>query len=1011
MRQLLLAGLVAILVGCQSGPPPAPPALSLDEAKKVSAAFATVMVAPPRKIDDITAILDQQKPDESYRTAVNTKLRLTPPSAANNKTLSDFYGEQADISMEAGLSAQALEKARESVRLAREANDREALTRALGRLLAVEAYLGHDTLDTAQEQLRTSTSDGWSIMALTTLTQASLRQADLEGAKGWVSRSDAIFARYKLQQRAPSTIADVRANVTNSHASLEASIGHYAEAERYIRSSVEDVRLWRDPSATASGAATNSGAERADFRLSVRTRFLVNLLVTQGRLPEAEEVARESLIYNLRRTGRTSPTTANSIGTLAYVLASQGRFIDAERLSLAEIETREALGIPTMEAGNRLGDLLAVQGRGSEAKAKYQGTYESLPHVMALYDVGDAADGLALAQRIGDHRSRMLGEDSYQAAFARGFIAAGLALQGNDSAAADVFRLAFEASRPTDTPMIQVQRRYVAEAHLRLLAKPDNPPSDSVAQAFRVADALRAAGTDRAVSASLVRAHLPDSELAELARREQDARREVSARQEILANALSQIAEEQNGAAVASLRADIEKLKQAQATLAQELEHRYPEYARLMNPPPASVEQARAALTGGEALVALYVGQRESYVWALRKEGPVAFAKVPLTLEQLARKVEQLRRALDPNVAALGEIPPFDVALGHEFYAVLLKPVESGWKGAKRLIVVPSGPLAQVPFSLLVTQAVAQPKHERGALFSEYQQIPFLAREVAITQVPSVAVLVSLRSLAPTTATRKPFVGFGDPWFSVGQAQAAELGKVAVADTRGFKVRASPETQRLATARLDALPRLPDTALEVTEIAQTLHADMKTDVYLGPAANEWQVRSMKLDDRRVVMFATHGLQVGDLDGLDQPALALSAPSVAKVDGDGLLTVEKILGLTLNADWVVLSACNTAAGDGAGAEAVSGLGRAFFYAGARALLVTNWPVETTSARKLTTTLFQKQAQDPQLSRAEALRQSMLSLLDGPGATDAAGKTLYTYAHPIFWAPYSIVGDGQ
>lgn len=76
---------------------------------------------------------------------------------------------------------------------------------------------------------------------------------------------------------------------------------------------------------------------------------------------------------------------------------------------------------------------------------------------------------------------------------------------------------------------------------------------------------------------------------------------------------------------------------------------------------------------------------------------------------------------------------------------------------------------------------------------------------------------------------------------------------------------------------------------------------------------------------------------------------------------------EILGLKLNADWVVLSACNTAAADGAGAEAVSGLGRAFFYAGARALLVSNWPVETTSAKALTTNLFKRQAKDPALTR--------------------------------------------
>jgi CHAT domain-containing protein len=107
---------------------------------------------------------------------------------------------------------------------------------------------------------------------------------------------------------------------------------------------------------------------------------------------------------------------------------------------------------------------------------------------------------------------------------------------------------------------------------------------------------------------------------------------------------------------------------------------------------------------------------------------------------------------------------------------------------------------------------------------------------------------------------------------------------------------------------------------------------------------------------------------------------------------------------------VLSACNTAAGAGAGAEAASGLGSAFFYAGTRALLVTNWSVHSASARELTTDLFLRQGADPNLSRAEALRQAMIALLDGPGMVDSSGNTVFTYAHPLFWAPYSVIGDG-
>ncbi len=198
--------------------------------------------------------------------------------------------------------------------------------------------------------------------------------------------------------------------------------------------------------------------------------------------------------------------------------------------------------------------------------------------------------------------------------------------------------------------------------------------------------------------------------------------------------------------------------------------------------------------------------------------------------------------------------------------------------------------------------------------------------------------------------------------------------------------------------QLAQLPRLPDTAEELKSIALALQADPSKVLNLGKDANENNVKTMNLSKFKIVAFATHGLVPGELDGLSQPALALTAPAVADTDGDGLLTMEEILALKLDADWVVLSACNTAAGAVAGAEAASGLGRAFFYAGTRALLLTNWSVHSESARELITDLFKRQADDPKLTRGEALRQAMISLVDGAGYVGADGKAEFAYAHP-------------
>ena len=110
--------------------------------------------------------------------------------------------------------------------------------------------------------------------------------------------------------------------------------------------------------------------------------------------------------------------------------------------------------------------------------------------------------------------------------------------------------------------------------------------------------------------------------------------------------------------------------------------------------------------------------------------------------------------------------------------------------------------------------------------------------------------------------------------------------------------------------------------------------------------------------------------------MTQPALGADGAEVAGVEGDGLLTMEEILTLKLDADWVVLSACNTGAGAGAGAEAASGLGRAFFYAGTRAILVTNWSVHSQSARELVSDLFRRQAARFQAHAGGGAAQAMM-----------------------------------
>lgn len=162
------------------------------------------------------------------------------------------------------------------------------------------------------------------------------------------------------------------------------------------------------------------------------------------------------------------------------------------------------------------------------------------------------------------------------------------------------------------------------------------------------------------------------------------------------------------------------------------------------------------------------------------------------------------------------------------------------------------------------------------------------------------------------------------------------------------------------------------------------------------------MKQTRLADYSIVYFATHGLVAGDIKGLAEPSLVLSIPKEPTDLDDGLLTASEVAQLKLNADWVVLSACNTIAGDKPGAEALSGLARSFFYAGAKSLLVSHWAVASDAATRLTTSTFDILKSSPGLGRSEALRQAMLGYLNDTSAA--------TNAYPAYWGPFALIGEG-
>ncbi|WP_339027478.1 CHAT domain-containing protein [Bradyrhizobium symbiodeficiens] len=1014
-------------------------------------------VAPPRSIADITAVLDGDRPDEKMIAELKSDADAVPTGKESRQDLAQLYFDRANARAQLGRLAEAVADADKAAEVGRGAVGPNLLGRIL-QLQSLQHALAGDpkrSLEIMQRLLRESASmpgaKGLQFNTNRGIASVLIQMGDVAQAEGYLRRSQAA-----IQEARTSGHPNWRASYAKFGQGWEGELelgralifearGQFADAEVAYR----NAELRKRASTKALLEADNPPAET--ILLQAIDGIILNqarMKAKQGRLAEAEVDARRALLSRLKDTGKYNSVTPRFVMGLAGILVDQGRYEEAEKLGRVALEIANKVGVPedsqaTVQVLSQLAGILTLRRQNAEAGAMFaridkavtgwdprrRQVFELNPsRILSLYGSGQLDAGIAAAEQLVKKQIARVGENHFDAASARGTLAMGLMRAGRDAEAIGEYKAAIpvmmaganENADDENTTVVAARSQRlqaIVESYLMLLARAEGTNKTVGEETFSLADAIRGRSVQQALAASSARAAAKDPALAELVRKEQDLTKQVNAQLGTLNNVLALPAAERDDKGVAQIQASIAALRGQRDKARQEIKQKFPIYADLVSPRPPSVADIRATLADDEAMLSFYFGQNASFVWAVPKSGPVAFAAVPAKIGDIESKIRKLREALEPQAAMISDIPPFDLALGNELYELLLKPVESGWKPAKNLIVVTNGALGLLPLSLLPTAKVEVAADE-DPLFVGYRNVPWLARTHAVSTVPSAAALRTLRQLPPGKPGRGDLVAFGDPYFNRDQQAEADAGeKVQVADaggnvTRGgpLKRRNSPKLEGVDSAELGLLPRLPDTADELKSIALALQADPSKVLFLGKDATESAVKTMNLSGFRILAFATHGLIPGELNGLTQPALALSSPAVTGEGGDGLLTMEEILGLKLDADWVILSACNTGAGAGAGAEAASGLGRAFFYAGTRALLVTNWSVHSQSARQLVTDLFKRQADDPKLSRSEALRQAAMALVDGPGYLNSEGKTEFAYAHPLFWAPYTIIGDG-
>jgi CHAT domain-containing protein len=341
-------------------------------------------------------------------------------------------------------------------------------------------------------------------------------------------------------------------------------------------------------------------------------------------------------------------------------------------------------------------------------------------------------------------------------------------------------------------------------------------------------------------------------------------------------------------------------------------------------------------------------------------------------------RIDPLRASIEATDSG---IPKFNTDAAQHVYADTLAPVEPAMNGATSLIVVPAGPLLSLPFGVLLTGP-----GDPNALATA----PWLIKRVAITHVPAAANFVSLRKVAATSRASQPWFGLGD-FQPIGLAQAE---------------RSFPGSTCQDSAQLFAgLPRLPFARREL-DATRALLGGSAADEMLGQSFTVPNVLKADLRGFRVLHFAAHALLPSELRCESEPAIITSDPPGATDASGALLTASKVSTMTLDADVVILSACNSGGPGGeTGGESLSGLARSFFYAGARAMMVTHWSVNDQAAAYIVASTMAKLRSGEAGGVAGALRSAELGMLE-----QAGGKFPADVAHPFYWAPFAVIGEG-
>ena len=837
--------------------------------------------------------------------------------------------------------------------------------------------------------------------------------AIMYNAQGQDAQAEPLFKRsLAIQEKAFGPEHRDVATTLNNLANVYGDQGQYAQAEPLIKRAlaIREKVL---------------GPEHPSVAHSLST--LAGLYVRQGQYGQAESLHKRALAILEKSLGPEHPDVAMRLNDLAGLYNVQGQYAQAELLFKRALAIYEGALAPELrEVATTLNNLANVyrdQGQLAQAEPLYQRSLSILEkrlgdgpvvatnlHNLALTHrkAGQYAHAEPLYQRSLSIRQQTLSPDHAKVAESLNHLAILYQAQGQPIQALTLSRRASAITRQriVAAGVDEAASREASTGHeglfqhLSLLAlNPANEPVPKLTdEALQTVQLAQASGTASAIAKMAARFASGSDALAVLAKRKQDAAQRRSKGEAQLVRASGQTPDKRDAVAEQRLRDELAQTVKELEGIDTELTQRFPAYQELARPEPVTVAKVQALLRPGEAMLVYGLDASGSYVWVVTPK-QASFKALPAKRKDLESQVARVRSQMALDGADQGLKVSVDVL--HGLYTSLFAPIAPELAGISHVMVVPTGPLQSLPFGMLVTAPTPAITTD-----ADYRKVPWLIKKYAFSVLPSVSSIQAFRQFAKTQQAKGAFVGFGDPALGtesdLTRGARAKLDMVAVFRNVGAGVSAAGGADIADVDFIRGTPSLPETADELRNMARILKADASS-VWLREQATETRVKTMDLSRYRTLAFATHGTLAGQISGAGEPGLLLTPPKLGTLEDDGYLSASEIAKLNLNANWVVLSACNTAAADGTpGAEGLSGMAKAFFYAGARSLLVSHWPVASEATVPLTTVMLKEYEAYPKQGKAQAQRKAILALMNTPGRPE--------YAHPLYWAPFVVVGEG-